>query len=83
MNKPNNYVKLIIYWLLVKKNCNFICKYKNNIILPSLAIHSVESKGLTLLLGIDSNFWPNDKCFIIWDVFKFNELYDCTSWTKN
>jgi len=51
--------------------------------LPSPAIDSVESKGLPpWLVLIDSNFWPNDKCLIVWVVLNDEDENGCTSWTK-
>jgi len=51
--------------------------------LPSPAIDSVASNGLPpWFVLIDSNFWPNDKCLIVWVVLNDEDENGCTSWTK-
>lgn len=50
--------------------------------LPSSAMDSVESKGLPPWFRTDSNFWPNDKCRMIWVVLNDEDENGCTSWTK-
>lgn len=43
---------------------------------------SVESNGLIPWRGIDSNFWPNDKCLIVCVKLNDEDENGCTSWTK-
>lgn len=61
---------------------NLHTRIKNNKYLPSPATDSVESKGLPPWFGIDSIFWPNDKCRIVWVVLNDDDENGCTSWTK-